>query len=252
VIIDINAFAGHWPFAPVRGDLPAVRASLQALGVERICVSPLDAAWCRNPHLANAALYEDAAGFLDVWPVPVLDPTVSTWRAEVARAAAQPRVRLVRLLPTYSPFSLTDADALMDELARAGLGVLIQTRLEDPRSQHPLAQVPDLPAAPVAEAAARHPDLTVILGGARTAEIRALREELLALPRFYADVSQADGLDALRLLVEEGLGEKLLFGSHAPLFVPHSSLGRIVTDLPDMAAAALLGGNAMQAVRWED
>src|SRR5207253_843178 len=154
-------------------------------------------AWRRNPHLCNAELYQFAAAFADVWPVPVLDPTVATWRAELARAVAQPRVRLVRLLPTYSPYSLTQADVLLRELAAAELGVLVQTRLEDPRSQHPLAPVPDLPAGEVAEAAARHPDLTVILGGARTGEIRALRGRLRALPRFYADVSQADGMDAV-------------------------------------------------------
>jgi predicted TIM-barrel fold metal-dependent hydrolase len=249
VIIDINAFAGHWPFGPVRGDLPSVRASLRALGVERICISPLDAAWCRNPHLANTALYEAAAEFADVSPVPVVDPTVATWRAELARAAAQPQVRLVRLLPTYSPYSLTDADALLQALAEADLGALVQTRLEDPRSQHPLATVPDLPAAEVADAAERHAELTVILGGARTAEIRALRERLRTLPHFYADVSQADGLDAVRLLAEDGLADKLLFGSHAPLFIPHAALARVVTDLPDAAAAAILGGNAARALR---
>src|SRR3989442_11817365 len=110
MIVDINAFTGNWPFSQVRGDLPAVRGSLQTLGVERICVSPLEAAWCRNPHLSNAALYQSAAGFQDVWPVPVLDPTVTTWRAELARAASEPRVRLVRLLPPYSPHPLTQAD----------------------------------------------------------------------------------------------------------------------------------------------
>src|SRR5947209_886008 len=126
MIVDINAFAGHWPVLPLRGDLEAVRASLRALGVDRICVSPLEAAWCRNPHLANAALYEAAAGFADVWPVPVLDLTVTTWRAELARAAAQPRARLVRLLPTYSPYSLTQADELLTALAESGLAVLVQ------------------------------------------------------------------------------------------------------------------------------
>jgi uncharacterized protein len=252
VIVDINAFAGHWPFSPVRGDLSSVRASLRALGVERVCVSPLDAAWCRNPHLANAALFQDAAAFPDVWPVPVLDPTVAMWRAELERAAAQPRVRLVRLLPIYSPYPLAEADALLGALEQAGLGALVQTRLEDPRAQHPLAQVPDLPAAAVAEAAGRHPGLTVILGGARSAEIRALREPLLALPRFYADVSQADGLDALAMLVEDGLGEKLLFGSHAPLFMPHAALARVVPDLADADAAAILGGNARRAIRWAE
>jgi predicted TIM-barrel fold metal-dependent hydrolase len=253
MIIDVNAFAGHWPFCPVRGELTAVRDSLRAVGVEQICVSPLEAAWCRNPHLANAGLYEAAAAFEDVWPVPVLDPTVATWRAELARAADQPRVRLVRLLPNYSPYSMPEADELLDALARAGLGVLVQTRLEDPRSQHPRAPVPDLSASEVAEAAARHPDLTVILGGARMAEIRALTERLRALPHFYADVSQADGLDAVRLLVAPasgypGLGDKLLFGSHAPLFMPHAALARVVTDLADAEAAAILGGNAARVL----
>src|SRR5207245_5968555 len=102
-----------------------------ALGVARICVSPLEAAWCRNPHLANAALYESAAAFAEVWPVPVLDPTVTTWRAELARAVAQPRVRLVRLLPSYSPYPLTQADELLRSLTEARLGALVQTRLED-------------------------------------------------------------------------------------------------------------------------
>jgi predicted TIM-barrel fold metal-dependent hydrolase len=251
MIVDINAFAGHWSFTPIRGDLPAVHASLRALGVERMCVSPIEAAWCRNQHLFNEALYQSAAAFADIWPVPVLDPTVTTWSAELERATAQSRVRLIRLLPTYSPYALSRADELLQALSEAGLGALVQTRLEDPRCQHPLAPVPDLPAAEVADAAARHPELTVILGGARTAEIRALRERLLALPRFYADVSQADGLDAVRLLVEEGLGDKLLFGSHAPLFIPHAALARVVTDLPDTAAAAILGGNAARALGWE-
>src|SRR5436853_283644 len=83
-----------------------------------------------------------------------------------------------------------------------------------------------------------------ILGGARTGEIRALRERLREMPHFYADVSQADGLDAVRLLVDESLGDKLLFGSHAPLFMPHAALARVVTDLTDTDAAAILGGNA--------
>jgi predicted TIM-barrel fold metal-dependent hydrolase len=72
---------------------------------------------------------------------------------------------------------------------------------------------------------------------------------LRALPHFYADVSQADGLDAVRLLVEEGLGDKLLFGSHAPFFIPQAALARVVIDLSDADAAAVLGGNAARALR---
>ena len=250
MIIDINAYAGHWPSHPVEGALDRVRASLTGYGVERICVSPLDAAWCRNPHRFNDSIYAASHATEDVYPVPVLDPTIATWRDELERAKEQPRVRLVKLLPAYSCFELAVAGDLFTALSDAGLGVIVQTRLEDPRRQHPLAQVPDVPAAEIADAAERYPDLPVIIGGPRTGEIRALGDRLPDLPNLYADVSQADGMDAVKVLVEDGLRDKLLFGSHAPLFIPYSALSRVVTDLSDDDAAAILGGNAERIVTW--
>lgn len=250
MIIDINAYTGHWPSHPVAGALDRVRASLTEYGVERICVSPLDAAWCRNPHRFNDDLYAASGATDDVFPVPVLDPTIATWRDELERAKAQPRVRLVKLLPAYSGYDLDFASDLFTSLAGAGLGVIVQTRLEDPRRQHPLAQVPDVPAAEIADAAERHPDLLVIIGGPRTGEIRALKDRLLDLPNLYADVSQSDGMDAVKVLVEDGLRDKLLFGTHAPLFIPYSAVSRVVTDLSDDDAAAILGGNAERIVNW--
>ena len=250
MIIDINAYTGHWPSHPVEGALSRVRASLKEYGVDRICVSPLDAAWCRNPHRFNDDLYTASGGTDDIWPVPVLDPTIATWRDELERAKAQPRVRLVKLLPAYSGYDLNFASDLFASLSGAGLGVIVQTRLEDPRRQHPLAQVPDVPAAEVADAAERHTDLLVVIGGPRTGEIRALTDRLQDLPNLYADVSQSDGMDAVKVLVEDGLRDKLLFGSHAPLFIPYSALSRVVTDLPDGDASAILGGNAERIIDW--
>ena len=250
MIIDINAYTGHWPSHPVAGALDRVRASLTEYGVERICVSPLDAAWCRNPHRFNDDLYAASGATDDVFPVPVMDPTIATWRDELERAKAQPRVRLVKLLPAYSGYDMDFASDLFTSLAGAGLGVIVQTRLEDPRRQHPLAQVPDVPAAEIADAAERHPDLLVIIGGPRTGEIRALKDRLLDLPNLYADVSQSDGMDAVKVLVEDGLRDKLLFGTHAPLFIPYSAVSRVVTDLSDDDAAAILGGNAERIVNW--
>jgi predicted TIM-barrel fold metal-dependent hydrolase len=96
----------------------------------------------------------------------------------------------------------------------------------------------------VADAAEQHPDLTVIIGGPRIGEIRQLKARLLKLPNLYADVSQAEGINAMRELVEDGLTEKLVFGSHAPMFIPYSALSRVLTDLDNETAAAILGGNA--------
>lgn len=246
MIVDLNAWVGRWPFHPVAGDLSLVRQSLRDVGVERIFASPLDGVWCRNPHRYNEMLYRGASTTDDVWPVPLMDPTVATWEKELARATKEIRVRFVRLVPRTAPYDLGAADDLLAALADEGLGVIIQTRMEDPRRQHPLAQASDLPFTEVVETAVRHPRLVVIAGGPRGGEILAEGDRLKNLPNCYADVSQCDGVDTLKNLVEAGLVGKLLFGSHAPMFIPYSAVNRVVADLEDEAADAILGGNAMR------
>jgi len=251
MIVDVNAFTGHSTSYPTDGSVSAVRNSLCAVGVDRIFLSPLNAAWFPNPHRCNQEVYDASDDFDDIVPVPIIDPTVTTWRDELARAAEHPKVKAVKLLPAYSPYELSSADDLLNELAKAVLAAVIQTRLEDPRRQHPLAQVPDIPASEVAGVAERHPDLTVIIGGPRWAEIKALSDQLLALPNLYADVSQADGFDSLKLLVEMGLAPRLLFGSHAPIFIPWSAMARVVNDLNNVDAEAILGGNTERLLHME-
>ena len=203
-------------------------------------MSPLESAWCRNPHRCNHLVYRAAETLADIWPVPTLDPTIATWQSALHQARVfvpelypQKRVHLVRLLPTYSPYALSQADELLKSLVEAKLGVIIQTRLEDPRRQHPLAQVPDLPAEEVAAVAEQHPALRVIIGGTRTGEIRNLRRQLLDQPNLYTDVSQVDGLDVIKVLVNDGLVDKLLFDMHTPIFTPQAAIARVVCDLDD-------------------
>ena len=182
----------------------------------------------------------------DVWPVPVLDPTVSTWKSELDRAAAQDRVQVVRLLPNYHQYDLNDVGDVLGALVDAKLGAIVQVCMEDPRRQHPLSQVPNVPVSDVVDVAERFSELRLMIGGAKAGEIRGAKERLLTLPCVYADVSQVDGLDAVKILVNDGLGSKLVFGSHAPLFVPHAALGRVVTDLDDDTASAILNDNAVR------
>jgi len=246
MILDLNAWVGRWPFQPVAGDFNLLRRSLADVGVDRIFASPLDAVWCRNPHRYNEMLYRGASTTDNVWPVPILDPTVATWPKELDRATRELRARFVKLVPRVSAYELTIADELLAAVAAQGLGVIVQTRMEDPRRQHPLAQVADLPMSDIVEAAERHPHLTVIAGGPRTGEVLGQANRLMDLPNCYADTSQCDGVDALLQLAEAGLVEKLVFGSHAPMFIPHSAVSRVVMDLGDDDAAAILGGNAMR------
>ena len=242
-IIDINAWTGHWHTLPVQGEVDAVRHALKDIGVGRIFLSPLHAVWGHNPHYCNRDVYAAAEEYDDIEPAPVLDPTIATWKEELDRAA-QRGVRLIKVLPAYSQYDLIEQSDFLAAVAAARIILMVQTRLEDPRRQHPLGQVPDTSPEVAVEVACQYPGLRVVIGGPVWSAILDLRDTLLQLDNLYADVSQADGMDTMKVLVQEGLGEKLLFGTHAPLFVPLAGLARVVGDINDQEAEAILGGTA--------
>jgi predicted TIM-barrel fold metal-dependent hydrolase len=243
MIVDVTAFAGAWPSHPVHGRLEDVVDSLKQVGVDCVMCSPLDAVWCRNPHLYNGPLLQACKGRTELLPVPIIDPTLATWAGEIDDAVAA-GAKAIRLLPNYHSYGMSEVDALWDAVAANNLVIFVQTRMEDPRRQHPLSVVGDVPVADIVALARKRAGLKVVIGGVRTGEIRSVKEALLDVEGLYADVSQADGLDAIRVLVQDGVSEKLLFGSHAPLFIPHSAVARVVTDIDDGSAEAILGGNA--------
>lgn len=245
MIIDVNAWTGPWPtLVNVPHDAASVRALLRAYGVERIFMAPLAAAWSANPHLCNTVVYEAASEFEDISPVPVIDPTLPTWREEFEKAAGHRAVRMIKLLPGYGGYELVAADDLFDEAGEAGLVVMVQIRIDDPRRHHPMAMVPDVPAGDVVEAAKRHPSLKLVIGGASAAALRDFAAQVRDLPGLYADTSQVDGVDSVKMLVNAGIGGKVLFGSHAPVFMPAAAVARVINDLSDDVAMLIYGGNS--------
>ena len=104
--------------------------------------------------------------------------------------------------------------------------------------------VPDVPAGDVVEAAKRHAGLKLVMGGASAAALREFAAQVRDLPGLYADTSQVDGVDSVKKLVDAGIAGKLIFGSHAPVFMPAAALARVINDLPDGTAGGILKDNA--------
>lgn len=244
-MIDTCTWTGHWGTFAVPGSPPEVMDVVTAAGATQALLSPLDGLWAHNPHAANDTVYAAAADDTRVLAAPVLDPTLSTWPEELQRAQDHD-VRLLRWLPAYAGFELIQADDAAAAIGAAGCVLWVQTRMEDPRRQHARAVVDDVDAASVIELAQRHADMTVVLGGATWKTVLDLAAGMLELPHCYADISQVDGMDSLMRLVDAGLASRLLYGSHAPLFMPLAATARVVLDLDDDTAWRILHDNASQ------
>ena len=144
---------------------------------------------------------------------------------------------------------MATTDELLEEARRASLVVMVQVRIDDPRRHHPLAMVPDVTARDVVEAVERHPSVKLVMGGASAAVLRDLAAQIRELPGLYADTSQVDGMDWVKMLLDAGIGGKLLYGSHAPVFMPAAAVARIVNDLQDDVAVGILEYNASGLLR---
>jgi predicted TIM-barrel fold metal-dependent hydrolase len=158
---------------------------------------------------------------------------------------------MVRLFPNYHGYSLQDADPLLAELAKRKVVAQVIVRMEDPRRQHRLAQVPDVPAMFVHAAAVLHPGLKVLLSGAQGPALLALARLLPFSRNLWADTSQADGLGTIPDLMKSAWGDRLVFGSHYPLFIPYAAVARVVLDLDDASATRIFEANATSLLRTD-
>src|SRR4051812_10987585 len=119
MIIDVCAHLGDWTRRPAGLEADELGRLLAPYGVTHVLAGRLEALWYENPYDANRrtlpAEDKSRAGitFIDV---PVLDPSIATWRPELDRLrAAGPSPRMVRLYPSYGGYSLAEADPLLAE-----------------------------------------------------------------------------------------------------------------------------------------
>src|SRR5262249_17802281 len=132
-----------WDRRPIGLETAGLVDLLKPYGVTKIYAGRLEALWFENSHDANRLL-DGRKTTRAVVDVPVLDPTIATWRDELDRLAKVGQLAMVRLLPSYGGYTLDAAGPLLDELAKRKVVAQVIVRMDDPRRQHRLAQVADV------------------------------------------------------------------------------------------------------------
>jgi len=263
-IFDVNCGCGAWPFRPT---LPADASSLEELlraeGVTRACAYPLEAYLWPDPQEANELRLPQLARSSFFVPSAVLNPTLPAWRKGYLRCREEWGVPVVRLMPNYHLYELTHAgvDALTEQAASDGVVLGVHVRAEDKRMQNPIAKVPPVPIDDVAALARRHPGVQVVAFGlgrlwdrcelvppdmVNQLQLRPEPERRPELPEnLWIELSffehESSFANALKLFP----AERLLFGSHAPLFYPRANVAKIqYSEAPAKAKTAALRTNA--------
>src|SRR5690606_20335374 len=140
MLIDVNAYVGHWPFRRRRYNTCAARVErMKRFGVDLALVSNLNGIFYKNPQSANEELFEELKSsreFRDRFvPFAVINPAYAAWRDHFAESTGRMGMRGIRLYPQYHGYPL-EHPAWVELVNRArdlDIPVAIALRMVDAR-----------------------------------------------------------------------------------------------------------------------
>jgi len=142
MLIDINAYTGHWPFMQLKyNTCDALHERMNKFGVDISVISNLNGIFYKNTQSANEELFEEIrskAKFRDRFiPFAVINPIYAGWRDDLDVCISKYGFKGVRIYPKYHDFEIIDPACieLVKRVRDFGLPVAFNFRMVDSRQR---------------------------------------------------------------------------------------------------------------------
>ena len=242
--VDVNVTAGAWPHRTAP-DLSMVdlESCLSEEGIGKAYVSSISAIFREDPAKDNQDLIANTKTSQKLKAVPVLNPRMKNCLDLVRRYDEQGTLPAVKVHPNFHGYDMrSDAfGALAQRLSVLRRPLLVPLRMEDERFQNPQMQISSIPIDSVTTLALAFPKLKIIC-------LNAYRKEVLEgvdPPNLSFDISFVDWFKPIDYLLHHLSSERILFGSHTPLFVTRAAVMKLAyADASAATKALIAGGNA--------
>jgi predicted TIM-barrel fold metal-dependent hydrolase len=232
MIVDVNVNLSHWPFRRTPCDeLAPLLARLGKHGVTQAWVGNIEGLLHRdiegvNRRLADVCRQQRSP---ELVPFGTVNPTLPDWREDLRRCHEVYRMPGIRLHPNYHNYQLDNPlfAELLDTAGQRNLIVQLVVRMDDERVQHPLMKVPNVNLKPLPALLKARPKLPVVILNGQAAAKGALLTQLAGAGRVYFDIATQELVAGVAGMVQAISAERVLFGSHLPLFALESAVLKI-------------------------
>ena len=248
-LIDVNVNLSRWPLRRLCfDDTASLAAKLRSTGVTQAWAGSFDGLLHKDIASVNARLADECRrhGRGLLVPFGSINPKLPDWEEELRRCVEQHRMAGIRLHPNYHGYKLDDPDfaRLLRLSAERHLIVQLALVMEDERMMHPLLRVEPVDTTPLVDLVKQTPGLRLVLLNALGKLRGKPLSDLIAAGEVYVEISMLEGVGGVGNLLTlwsndahaapEGVRDspgraqvpanRVLFGSHAPLFYFESSL----------------------------
>ena len=251
MIIDMNAYLGHWPFRQLRYNTTATLLELMdAKGIDRAVVSSASAIFYKNSQAGNEQLAGDIRQHRDrLIPFAVINPTYADWKYDLQTCVREFGVKGLRLYPNYHNYRLSDTSCreLVKAASEHGLLVSIPIRATDRRQSHWLVDIPDVLLEDVAQLVKTHPDTQFILLNGIGYLNSPLGQQNSNLPQnYFIEISRLSAVlqSEIRQLLNNLGSDRVVFGTGMPFNYPDPALVKLeVLEATE---------DELEAMRWRN
>jgi predicted TIM-barrel fold metal-dependent hydrolase len=220
MIVDTNANLSRWPFRRLAGDdTPDFVTRMRKYGVSQAWVGSFDGILHRDVGGVNARLAADCqhhGGGLLI-PFGTVNPKLPDWQEDLRRCHEVYRMPGIRLHPNYHGYTLADPEftEVLRRAADSRLLVQLAVQMEDERTQYSLMRIPPVNLAPLADIVRSVPSLRlVVLNAGRN----PYWKQIVAAGNVYFDIAMVERVGGVAQLAADISPERVVFGSHFPLF----------------------------------
>lgn len=234
MIIDVNAYLGHFAFRRLRHNTAAsLLALMDRARIDRAVVSSASSITYRNPQAGNEEVAADIKSHADrLFGFAVLNPAYAGWRDDLKICHQQFGMRGIRLYPRWHNYRLT-APACRDLLQAAtdlSMVISIPLRVEDRRQGSWLVDIPDVDREEIASLVQASPNARFLLVNGSGYDASSLGRKASGLPSNYViDIAllTAEVPNETSRLIENLGEDRVVFGTGMPFHYPGPALTKL-------------------------
>lgn len=142
MLVDVNAYVGHWPFLQLQyNNCEGLLSRMNRFGVDVSVISNINGIFYKNTQSANNELHDELRSqkkFADRFvPFAVINPNYAGWRDDLETCTARFGMKGVRLYPQYHDYDLSHPECveLLKRVRDKGLPVALSLRMVDYRQR---------------------------------------------------------------------------------------------------------------------
>jgi predicted TIM-barrel fold metal-dependent hydrolase len=253
MIVDVNAYLGHFAFRRLRHSTAVTLLTLMdAKKIDKAVVSSAGAITYRNAQAGNEDVVEETKGHRDrLIPFAVINPFYAGWQDDLKICHEEFGMTGLRLYPKWHNYQLSSSCCreLVDAATERGMVISIPIRVEDNRERSWLLDVPDVPLEEIVELVKAHPKARFILLNGISYTRCPLGRKDNGLPSNYAiELSRLSAVLANELgqLITNLGAERVMFGTGMPFNYPDPALVKLeVLDASEADKEKIRSQNAM-------